>query len=166
MSKAATAFLGSMGGQYAVLATVGIVGFIIIHNILKKDIKQTAGAIGDGISDVAESAGGVISGHNTIVESARTDAYAGAGVLGTVGAATDIASGGLFSQVGEWLGGKLADAQDYFDGDPNPSASIQSSTGNPFAYGTSKQYQGALNVSPVQAQFAASPWAISPDYYP
>lgn len=44
-----------------------------------------------------------------ITGAARTDAYKEKGPIGTLAAATDIASGGTLSRVGEYLGGKAAD---------------------------------------------------------
>lgn len=52
----------------------------------------------------AEAAGGVVSGNNAIT---RGTPYAGAGVAGTVGAATNAASGGVLQRAGESLGGWL-----------------------------------------------------------
>jgi hypothetical protein len=63
-------------------------------------VRQTVGAALDG-------AGGLISGNNPITEGTP---YEGGGVVGTVGAATDKASGGLLSTIGGWIGGKIADA--------------------------------------------------------
>jgi hypothetical protein len=67
--------------------------------------KKAGGAVGA----VADTAAGIVTGNNAITQAARSDAYQGAGVMGTLGAATDIASGGLVSRMGEWLGGKAAD---------------------------------------------------------
>lgn len=71
--------------------------------------KKAGGALGDVVTGAVDTAGGLVSGNNIVTQSARTDAYQGAGVVGTVGAATDIASGGVFSRIGEWIGGKAAD---------------------------------------------------------
>jgi hypothetical protein len=54
------------------------------------------------ITDVAKGAGGIVSGNNALTEG--TD-YEGAGVLGTLGAATNTVLGGVPSMIGEWLGG-------------------------------------------------------------
>lgn len=70
-------------------------------------------AIGSGASAAASAAAGVVSGNNAITQN-QTDlagnpvtAYQGAGVLGTLGAATNSASGGAFASLGDWIGGKL-----------------------------------------------------------
>jgi len=61
----------------------------------------------------AEVAGGIVTGNNALTENAtnaageRVDAYQGAGVVGTAGAAANAASGGVFASVGEWIGGKV-----------------------------------------------------------
>lgn len=46
---------------------------------------------------------------DAITGAARTDAYKDKGPIGTLAAATDIASGGVLSKTGEYIGGKLAD---------------------------------------------------------
>lgn len=53
------------------------------------------------ITDAASAGAGLVSGDNAITEAARTTAYRGTGVVGTLGAAVDIASGGTLSKVGE-----------------------------------------------------------------
>jgi hypothetical protein len=60
-------------------------------------------------------AGGIITGDNAITQNQtnaageRTTAYEGAGVLGTVGAATNSALGGIPASVGETVGGWIFD---------------------------------------------------------
>lgn len=159
--KGIDALLSSTAGQYAVLAAIGGVVFLVVHNLLKADIKEGANAIGDGVSDIAEGIGGIATGHNTITADTP---YEGAGVFGTLGAASNEISGGLFSRVGEWLGGGLADIKEYWSDDDNLSSSFQHSNNNPYGYGTSKSYQDAANLSPVPATATASPWAINPDF--
>lgn len=62
----------------------------------------------------AKNAGGLITGDNALTKNAK-DAqgrpvdYSGAGVVGTVGAAANAASGGWLASAGEWIGSKLAD---------------------------------------------------------
>lgn len=76
-------------------------------------LKSAAGAIGQGVAQVADAtvttAAGVLTGDNVVTQSARTDAYSGTGVVGTVAAATDNMSGGFFSKSGEYIGTKLYD---------------------------------------------------------
>ena len=65
----------------------------------------------DSIKAVADTAAGLVSGNNAITQNQtnaageKTTAYQGAGVLGTVGAATNAASGGVLASVGETVGG-------------------------------------------------------------
>lgn len=59
------------------------------------------------VAGTARAAGGIVSGKNPITESARTDAFVGRGVVGTTGAATDIATGGVLSRTGEAIGATL-----------------------------------------------------------
>ena len=54
------------------------------------------------ITAAANAAGGIISGNNAIT--AGTE-YQGTGVLGTLGAATNDASGGFFNWLGDKIGG-------------------------------------------------------------
>lgn len=86
----------------AILAVAGVVGFLLWRKL------PSASEIWNGATDVAmntaDTVAGVATGNNAITRSARTDAYQGAGVLGTLGAATDQLSGGLLSRFGEWLG--------------------------------------------------------------
>lgn len=88
----------------AILAAAGVAGFLLL---------RWGSAIGEGVKAAATGSvdvvGGLASGRNVITGSARTDAYEGAGILGTLGAATDTVLGGAPSRVGEWLGGKVYD---------------------------------------------------------
>lgn len=72
--------------------------------------RQAKGAVVDGVKSTATAVSNINQG----------TPYEGAGVVGTLGHATDTISGGLFSSAGEWLGGKL---YDLFGDDPavNPS---------------------------------------------
>jgi hypothetical protein len=79
---------------YAIAIGVGGIVLYLLWNKLQK----TAGEVASGV-------GGLASGNNAITKSARTDAYQGAGILGTLGAATDQILGGVPSQIGEALGG-------------------------------------------------------------
>lgn len=67
------------------------------------------------VKETAEAAGGLVSGNNAITQSATNwdgtpqTAYEGKGVIGTVGAAFNTASGGILSSWGESLGSWLYD---------------------------------------------------------
>ena len=62
------------------------------------------------ITEAGDAVGGVISGNNPITENQTdadgnpTDAYQGAGVVGTVGAVANSASGGVLATIGQDLG--------------------------------------------------------------
>jgi hypothetical protein len=64
------------------------------------------------IKDVASGAAGVVTGDNAITQNQtnasgeKVTAYEGAGVLGTLGAVFNSASGGSFASLGQWLGDK------------------------------------------------------------
>lgn len=67
--------------------------------------------------------GGLITGNNVITENAtnsdgeKVTAYQGAGVIGTLGATFNAASGGTLATFGQWLGDKAYDLLN-----PAPSA--------------------------------------------
>lgn len=58
------------------------------------------------VKDVASAAGGVLSGDNALTEGTP---YQGAGVLGTLGAAANEASGGFLESTGHRIGGWVYD---------------------------------------------------------
>ena len=70
---------------------------------------------GKTIKAVAGVAGGVVSGNNLITQNqtnwdgSKQDAYEGKGVLGTLGAAANTASGGALSSAGDAIGGWFYD---------------------------------------------------------
>lgn len=76
-------------------------------------LKKTAGAVVAGVGAAADAtlttATGVLTGNNVITQNANSTAYQGAGVIGTLGAATDTVSGGLFSNIGQSIGSKIFD---------------------------------------------------------
>lgn len=82
----------------------------------------TLAAVGVGVYMLARELPGMVSGNNAITRSATNaagqpvSAYEGAGVLGTLGAATNAASGGLLASAGQWLGGLAFDLNEAFRG--------------------------------------------------
>lgn len=84
----------------AIVAGAAVIGFLLWSKLP---------SAGEAVTDTADLAGGLLTGNNAITKGARTNAYEGAGVLGTVGAATDRILGGVPSRVGESLGGWLYD---------------------------------------------------------
>lgn len=88
-------------------STVLILGGLAVAGFL---LWQIGGKAGEVINKSADLVGGVLTGDNAVTQGARTDAYQGAGILGTLGAATDRMAGGSLSTFGEWLGGKVYDA--------------------------------------------------------
>lgn len=88
----------------AILAGIAVGGFL-----LWRAGKAVAEAAPQAVEYTADMVGGVLTGNNAITKGARTDAYKDAGVIGTLGAATDRILGGVPSKVGEWLGLKLWD---------------------------------------------------------
>jgi hypothetical protein len=98
-----------------VIAGVALVGgYILVKTV--EGWGQKAASVGAGL----------VTGNNAITQSA-TDyggapetAYEGAGLLGTAGAAADIASGGLLASLGNSIGSGL---YDLFHGSTTPVAS-------------------------------------------
>jgi hypothetical protein len=76
-------------------------------------IMQAGKAAKEVVTGAADLGGGLLTGNNSITAGARSSAYQGAGIFGTLGAAADRTSGGILSQAGEWLGGKIADWNGY-----------------------------------------------------
>lgn len=67
------------------------------------------------ITDTVNAAAGAVSGNNAITQNQRdldgnvVDAYEGRGILGTVGATFNSASGGIFASIGGAIGQTLFD---------------------------------------------------------
>lgn len=91
-------------------STVAILAVAVVGGVL---LWRWGDKLGEGVKDLAtgsvDMVGGVLTGSNTVTQTARTNAYEGAGILGTLGAATDHLSGGTLSRFGEWLGEKTYD---------------------------------------------------------
>lgn len=94
----------------AIIAVAAVVGIVLLNKLPKL---PSAGEAWNGATDVAfqtaDVAAGLYTGNNVITQTARTDAYQGAGWLGTLGAVADHGFGGGLSRFGEWLGGKTYD---------------------------------------------------------
>lgn len=90
-----------------IIAVAAVVGIVLLRKL------PSASDVWSGAQEVAhhtaDTITGLATGNNAITQSARTTAYQGAGVLGTLGATFDHLSGGNLSQFGEWLGGKTYD---------------------------------------------------------
>jgi hypothetical protein len=82
---------------------IGVVGLVVVYYVLKK---------------ILPVAGGLVTGNNVITQNQTdaqgntVDAYQGAGVLGTLGAGANSASGGWLASLGESIGGWLAPSYD------------------------------------------------------
>jgi hypothetical protein len=95
--------------QFAIgIAIVGVVGYFIV--------KRAAGAAAVAATDAAV---GVITGNNALTAGSP---YEGAGVLGTLGAAANAASGGVLQRVGESIGGFVFDV---FNKPYDPSTGLE-----------------------------------------
>lgn len=64
---------GSVAGQYAVLVGVAVVGFVVIHQLLKKDVTDTAGAVAHPFGQAFDDwFNGLVGGPTTPASSATT----------------------------------------------------------------------------------------------
>lgn len=88
--------LNTQAGKWGVIVAVGAVAFYVIA-------RKTASAATDAAVDVVA---GVVTGENALT---KDTPYEGYGVLGTLGAGFNAASGGTFQRWGESLGGWLFD---------------------------------------------------------
>ncbi len=79
--------LNSQGAIFLATAAVVAVGLVIF-------LKRQA-------AEVAQAAGGIVTGNNAIT---KGTAYEGGGVAGTAGAVVNAASGGVLEDVGSWIG--------------------------------------------------------------
>jgi hypothetical protein len=80
---------------------LGVVGGVLLYVIYR------AGKV------AVTQAAGLVTGNNAITQNqtdasgAPVTAYQGAGVAGTLGAAANSASGGVFASIGDWIGAHL-----------------------------------------------------------
>ena len=154
------------------LGIVIIVGLTVLYYIGKSFLsgaKDAAGAVANGV-------GGVLSGNNSITENQvdsqgnKVDAYQGAGILGTLGAATNTLSGGSLATIGESLGGWLYDEFNSAPGLPanaatsEPSNAIQSGSNRPYQNGNNSAYATAADNSPTDPTYAANPLTVDPNF--
>jgi hypothetical protein len=91
--------IDKVAGDPVKFAIAGAVVVGVLYLIARQAIKDTAIV-------AAETAAGVVTGNNVLT---RGTPYAGAGVLGTMGAAANAASGGVLQSWGESLGGWFYD---------------------------------------------------------
>jgi len=99
------AVLQTKEGQWVVL---GLVALVIVYYVGKKVL----GAAGQAAGAAASAAGGVLSGNNSLTQGTP---YQGAGVAGTLGAATNTVSGGALADFGNWISGQIADVTMPYD---------------------------------------------------
>lgn len=78
-------------------------------------IAGAAAVVGLVLLKFSGAAQGALTGDNALTRNATNadgqpvTAYQGAGVVGTLGAATNAASGGYLASLGQWLGGAIFD---------------------------------------------------------
>lgn len=148
-----TKFFDSPAVPYAFAALAAAGAIYIVIKALTQPIKDVAGAIGSGASSLAEGIGGVATGHNSLT--ANTE-YADAGLIGTFAAGVDSVAGGLFSSIGDFIGGGI------YDLTHSESLTNQGSRADPVANaGRDDTYADAANSSPVNAQYRATPFILN-----
>lgn len=102
-------------------------------------IAAAAGIVGLVLLKYSGAVKGALTGDNALTREAKNadgqavTAYQGAGVVGTLGAATNAASGGYLASFGQWVGGKIFDLTHPAD-DPAPVGSVVKPAGEPMAY--------------------------------
>ena len=100
------AVIGYLGKQNPLMLAGGAALLIgVAYFLARKTVKDTVN-LGAGLV----SGNNAITQHQTNAAGEKTAAYQGAGVVGTIGAATNSASGGVFASIGESIGGWLYDA--------------------------------------------------------
>jgi hypothetical protein len=129
----------AFASPYTGLVIAGAVVLVVVYFVLR----STAKAAADVVSSAASGAAGIVTGNNAAT--AGTE-YAGAGVLGTVGAVTNKASGGIFSATGDWIGGAL---YTLINGDYNPNAPSSATT---------SKVPGSADAATSQATGATGSW--------
>lgn len=114
---------------------------------------------------LAKGAGGLVSGNNALtqnqhnIDGSQQTAYVGAGIPGTLGAAANTASGGLFSSIGDWLGGGLYDMthSDPLAGPINPAPpSTSAATDKYLQGGNAPSGSGSLDMFSDPEGFGAA----------
>lgn len=163
--SAATAVEKVVASPLFIYAVLGLVGIWVIKTLqgavgatndaIGKDVAAIGGAIKGGANAVIDTASGIATGNNATTYGTP---YEGTGIFGTLGAVTNDVLGGAPQAFGEWIGEKLS------DGNPAGSSSPtnQTTSGNPYGAGTSNIYASAVDGSPTNAQYVASPYAQAP----
>lgn len=105
--------LPKFAGSDATMLALGIVALVVVYYVGKKVLTGAANVVG-----------GAVSGNNAVTAGTP---YAGYGVLGTLGAATNSASGGIFSNIGNDVGGWAADL---FQSSPTPATTVDATGGS------------------------------------
>jgi hypothetical protein len=106
--------LEKLAENQPLLLGAGVLAVVLIV-MASKAAKAGADLVSQGVATTIDVAGGVLTGNNAVTENATnaageaTTAYQGAGIVGTVGAATNAASGGVLASIGESIGGTLFD---------------------------------------------------------
>lgn len=105
-----------------VLLVAGGVALLAVLYVLRKAPAAVAGAV---------SGKNALTEHATNADGTAQTGYYGVPVVGTIGAATNAASGGWLSTFGDWLGGKAYDAT---HDDPNATPAPAPASTDPLDY--------------------------------
>lgn len=112
-----------------VLLVAGGIALLAVLYVLRKAPAAVAGAV-TGKNALTQNA--------TNADGSAQAGYYGMGPAGTIGAATNAASGGYLSTFGDWLGGIPGDVADFFHPANPPTAAQQAAEDAP----TTSTYNG------------------------
>lgn len=138
------------------------VGYYIVEQV--KSALNPTGSGGPGTvgNSVANGLTGLVAG-----DGMNNGDYMNAGLIGTLAATENTVSGGTLNAFGTWIGGKLADVfqAPSSNGGSIPTSSssteqsgaIQTSSNRPYQNGNNSAYADAVDNSPVDPTYAATP---------
>lgn len=150
--------------KYGLIAAVVLIAGYYVINQVKAALNPTgSGGPGSVGNSVANGVTGLLAGTGI----PGTSDYQNAGVIGTLAATANTVSGGTLNAFGNWIGGKLADVfqPSSSNGGSIPTASssiensgsIQTSSNRPYQNGPNAAYADAVDSSPVDPSYAATP---------
>lgn len=139
------------------VAVAGLAYVVLRSAIATGSNKAATSAPIDNGGPIIDPASGTSAPAGPITPFATSDNNTG-GIFGVLGTVTNDVLGGAPQAFGTWLGERIS------GNDPEGGASLnfQTRTGNPYAPGTSAGYANAVDNSPTNQQYAASPFTVTP----
>lgn len=135
MTKITVPTLGEVDGT--VMIAAGVAALLVVWYVVRKAKDVIPGAL---------SGDNALTRGATNADGSAQTGYVGAGPLGTLGAATNAASGGYLSSFGDWLGGTVYDLT---HADPTSDPSTAAANAQPAA-------PGAASLDPSGFDFGTS----------